>query len=351
MKNKSLNNKAFSLIELLVAMGVLVVVLVFSSSIFKMSINAYRSSVANAEIMQKVRAITAQLNSDFKGLDKDGEIFLTWKASAVSSSSIRDNDLDGYERFDRIMFFAGGDFHSYGTSPSVRGNAAMICYMIAKNNNNSPESQDRNKRILTRTQHILTADKNLSNYFNPSTFGDTQWKQWRNRYEYDKLSIEQWKQIPWVNKRNALSVLNDVDITGNTVSENSKGAIIDLTDANSLHMLLCEGVAEFKIQGWSDSLKAWIPEVDPDGNGNLSDSHFYINSSDPNNIPGVLYPNPPNGKVIINNISFPDNQINKEHFNMIPGLGRALKFTFTLYDSKGIIKQGRTFTHIVYLDD
>ena len=26
---------------------------------------------------------------------------------------------------------------------------------------------------------------------------------------------------------------------------------------------------------------------------------------------------------------------------------RALKFTFTLYDSKGIIENGRTFTHIV----
>ena len=28
---------------------------------------------------------------------------------------------------------------------------------------------------------------------------------------------------------------------------------------------------------------------------------------------------------------------------------RAFKFTFMLYDSKGIIKNGRTFTHIVYL--
>ena len=39
-----------------------------------------------------------------------------------------------------------------------------------------------------------------------------------------------------------------------------------------------------------------------------------------------------------------------ERFNEIPGLGRALKFTFTLYDSKGLIPGGRTFTHIVTLD-
>jgi hypothetical protein len=30
---------------------------------------------------------------------------------------------------------------------------------------------------------------------------------------------------------------------------------------------------------------------------------------------------------------------------------KALKFTFTLYDSKGIIEDGRVFTHIVYLGD
>jgi hypothetical protein len=43
--------------------------------------------------------------------------------------------------------------------------------------------------------------------------------------------------------------------------------------------------------------------------------------------------------------------VDEAHFNMIPGLGRALKFTFTLYDSKGVIKNGKTFTHIVYLGD
>jgi len=34
-----------------------------------------------------------------------------------------------------------------------------------------------------------------------------------------------------------------------------------------------------------------------------------------------------------------------------PIAANAIKFTFTLYDSKGIIRNGRTFTHIVYLGD
>ena len=88
--------------------------------------------------------------------------------------------------------------------------------------------------------------------------------------------------------------------------------------------------------------------MDPDGDGDLADSHFYI--ADPNIVPGVLYPYPPYGGVSVNNINYPSQQLNEANFHAIPGLGRALKFTFTLYDSKGIIKEGRTFTHIVNLD-
>ena len=34
-----------------------------------------------------------------------------------------------------------------------------------------------------------------------------------------------------------------------------------------------------------------------------------------------------------------------------PAFPRALKFTFKLYDSRGVFKDGQTFTHIVYLGD
>jgi len=63
-----------------------------------------------------------------------------------------------------------------------------------------------------------------------------------------------------------------------------------------------------------------------------------------------LLPDPNSNFVQINHISYSGQQVNEANFYSIPGLGRALKFTFTLYDSKGIIKKGRTFTHIVYLD-
>ena len=346
MNYKTINNKAFTLVELLVAIGILAIVLSFSSVIFKVSIGAHRTAIAHAEIMQKLRAITNQLNTDFNGLRKDGEIFVVWVAKPLTNPAYKDNDLDGYERFDRIMFFADGDFQSY-KAPTVRGNVARICYMIAKKGNVSAEAQDRNKRVLARNLHILTNEPSLQDFPDFDNFSDAQWYDWNNRYEYDKISLEGWKNVSWQNKINILSATTDIDVTGTTVNTAMRGANVDPADANSIHMLLCEGVGEFKIQGWYEAQQQWIPEVDPDGNGNLADSHFYMN--EPNTVPGVLYP-APYGTVHINTIDYPRTLINESNFNIIPGLGRVLKFTFTLFDSRGIIKNGMTFTHMVYLD-
>lgn len=361
--------KAFTLIELLVAIGILAMVLSFASVIFRVSINAHRTAIANAEIMQKLRAITGQLNSDFKGLRKDGEIFVVWSANAKPGADPL--DPNSYVRFDRIMFFADGDFQSYRVNPMVHGSVARICYMLANKPPNNPGrdpirpiQQAPERRILARTQHILTDDPRLrdvldqNDVVDPFIGSDDQWLKWNNRLEYDKISLGEWKNIPWVidesnpsepNKPNILSVITDVIYANVRLSGQIKGMIVEPSDPNSIHMLLCKGVSEFKIQGWNDGLQQWLPEVDPDGDGYLDDTHFYI--PDSNNVPAVLYPYPPYGMEFINNIDYQREQIDETHFNAIPGLGRAFKFTFTLFDSKGIIKEGRTFTHIVYLDN
>jgi len=361
MNSRLKNRNAFTLIELVVAIGILAMIMSFASVIFRVGIDAQRTAVANAEIMQKVRAITNQLNADFKGLNKDGEFFIIWVAKPVSAG-YKDNDLDGYERYDRIMFFADGDFQSYGSSPMVRGNTARICYMLANKpaaSTGQPPTkvniQKPEERILARNQHIMTADPALTNFLDPNSFTDSQWYEWNNLYEFDKMSLEQWKQIPFDKKKNMLSVITGIKFDSPTVSEDVWGTNIDPADPDSIHMLLCDGVGEFKIESWYDTQQRWVPQVDPDRDGNLSDTDFILapggGTLDPEAVPGVLYPGSPYGGVVITNISYPRNQIDKDHFGAIPGLGRALKFTFTLYDSNGIIKEGRTFTHIVYLDD
>jgi prepilin-type N-terminal cleavage/methylation domain-containing protein len=348
--------KAFTLIELVVAVALLAIVFSFAGVIFKVGINSYRTACANAEIMQKLRAITDQLNADFKGLRKDGEIFVIWKAEPNS-----------HERFDRIMFFADGDFQSYDTysGEPIRGNVARICYMLASkppanigaDPPERPETQKPEKRILARTQHILTADTQFKNA--PLTPDGTStpldWYYWNdvNEYEYDMNSLDKWKNASWANKRDMLSVITDVNVGGSLVSYDVRGTMVDAADANLIHNLLCEGVGEFKVQGWSwDNVQRrwrWVPEVDPDGNKDYTDSDFFLGST---YVPGVLYPYPPYGMVSLGG-GFTGNlfreSLNEAKFDSIPGLGRALKFTFTLYDSKGVFKQGRTFTHIVYL--
>ena len=170
------------------------------------------------------------------------------------------------------------------------------------------------ERILARTQHIMTLDPNLGPAPDIRVLAaqDPDWRRWHNWYEYDKMSLSDWRNLATQQKQqkdDALSVITGLKVGQPDVSEDLRGAIVDPCDSRSIHMLLCEGVGEFAVQGWEDSetIQRWVPD--------------------------------PNDKQ-------PEIQILG-----LPGQGLALKFTFTLYDSRGIIKNGRTFTHIVDLGD
>jgi hypothetical protein len=364
----------------MVAVALMAMVLAFAGVIFRVSIDSYRTAGANTEIMQKLRAITDQLNADFKNLRKDGEIFVIWDAKGVRDDD-GDNIIDRYDRFDRIMFFANGDFQSYnewlvgGNEEVLRGNIARICYTLANKPSagipKRPKDQPEAERILARTQHILTQEPldpciDVNTFTFPVDEMEEAFYQWNNVCEYDKTTLQQWKNISWNNKARMLAFINGVDIVGNRYD--TSGVTFDLNDANSIHTLLCQGVSNFTIQSWYDKQKRWIPEVDPNCDGSLAGSDFYTYKDDSgtvvldtDSLPGVLYPyrepplGDPYGTVSINlrgdkGFTYPSGRLDKAHFNEIPGLGRAFKFTFTLFDSKGIIEGGRTFTHIVYLD-
>ena len=53
MKYNLGKNRAFTLMELMVALGIMVIVIGFAGQIFKVSIDSQRVAMANAEIMQK----------------------------------------------------------------------------------------------------------------------------------------------------------------------------------------------------------------------------------------------------------------------------------------------------------
>jgi len=367
--------KAFTLMELVVALAILAVVLSFAGVIFRVSIDSHRMALANAEIMQKLRVITDQLDADFRSLRKDAEIFVVWSAvpkanyvppaSSGATSKPGTNFVGalGYERFDRIMFFTTGDFQAYGRSE--RGNVARICYSMARGPSakppepNLPWAQKPAKRMLARTQHILIPPGSGEKLLDTNDFTTEQWLKWNSQDEIDRISLEGWKRMPEKQKINMLTVIGDITFEDaktkqvlSTAAKEARGVLIDPAQPESIHSLFCQGIGQFMIQGWNDQLDRWIPEVDPNEDGDLADSDFLLTSDkkeiDPENDPGLWYPR---GGTNLRDPNFPVDQIDQDHFNQVPGLGRALRFTFTLYDSRNLIKNGRTFTHIVYLDN
>ncbi len=354
--------------EMVVALGILALVMSFAGVIFRVSIDSHRLALANAEILQKLRALTEQLDADFRGLRKDGEVMVFWRAGrAKNYGGSNRNAEEAFERFDRIMFFAAGDFQTYGTynnpAEPIRGSMAWICYTLANkpaavgaSDANRPQNQRPETRTLARVEHILVPPTAITNSGDPlgmSKWSDNQWRDWMSKTEYDLITLHGWDLIAPAQKADILSVIGDTEVNAAPFTsqkcKTAGGVTLDLAQPQSLYALLCRGVGHFEIQGWSDTELRWIPSVNPNGDASLTDdSDFLLKGSDldPNHIPGVWYPY---GPAVLRGSEYRDKL--DGNFNLTPGLGRALKFTFTLYDSRGLIKNGRTFTHIVYLDN
>lgn len=373
MKNLRIN-KAFTLVEVLVAVALLVVVIAMAGTVFRVGIESQRMGLANAEIMQKFRSITDQLNADFRGLCKEGEIYVTWQTDSDDSSP----EYGRHQGDDRIVFFTKGDFQSYKPHGGrvIRGNIARVSYMLGTRRNAQGDvrtalSLRPPDRVLQRTQHILTQEESLD-VFSPlldanETATDQAWYEWHNHWEHDVMTLQQWMDMDETTRFNALSVATKVNVqTPDLDDRDYWGSQYDVNDpALHAHSLLSEGVGTFKIQGWFETQdptltgRRWVPDDDPNLNADHSNSELLVAGDaslgdDLEPLAGVLYSGErPYAAVSLGGEfqgrSF-NNLLSQERFNEIPGLGRALKFTFTLYDSKGLIPEGRTFTHIVYLD-
>ncbi len=358
--------KAFTLIELVVAVALLAMVMTFSAVIFKVSINSYRTATANAEIMQKLRAVTDQLNRDFRGIRKDAPLLIWFE---------QENKNDP-NRYDQIMFFANGDFQStqlyddftndpnekYGDR-SVVGNVARIHYGQAESRDSSdnqlahPQNMKfAEDRILARRRHILTADTDKFDEW-PET-GATSFGTGENEiYEHDSLPLAQWKSLD----------ADAYDDLGGKIIKVCfyERPLVDIEDASTFHKLMCEGVSSFAIQWayWDDSGSKdelrWFPSDDPDEDGSVNDSHF--DSKDSQDQFGVYF-NIPNPVEIFDWDAIGDAKIEYDGSNSFPASfhPKAFKFTFRLCDSHGIIEEadsdgrvrkGRSFTHVVYLSD
>jgi len=368
--------KAFTIAELVVAVGLMAVVLAGTGYIFKVAVDAQRAAGATSEIMRNLRGITDQLNNDFAGLQADAPMAIWFQQDAGSEPN----------RYDQIMFFAAGDFSSYRSdygiaSPTgndvLKGNAARIWYGQADTNDPKEKPSDIKRpsdlqrpaaRILARNQHILNPNPaytgsydwpkiGFSGFTNPRVNG----RQENEIFEYDTLSLAQWKIVKFDPDFKSTIVPNCL---GDDPLPNNQRPTVTVSDPCTFNNLMCKGVGSFAVQWgyWYVDNSAsppinewrWWPSDDPDGDKNNSDSHFGVSYMNKDffgvyfNVDVGTATNFPNWFVPAGAVY----ETGAESVGLVNRSGitpKALKFTFRLYDSKGIIKNGLKFTHIVYL--
>jgi len=277
--------KAFTLIELVVAIAILVMVISFAGVIFKVSINAYRTASASTEIMQKLRAITDQLNSDFRGLGKDG--YLIIRSELQAGRAEYTNSAPSDFRADRLFYFTTGDFQSW-FSPD-RSNISKVYF--------GHDRRSLYDSFLPVSKWSLARDVKLVTPGLPLT-------------DSNNVSYAEFK----ANVPATVFDVNNLLISGVPIDIQNNPA--------DVRGLMCRNVGEIKIE-WTigeraanDMILWWYGLSRPSGYPVEELGPPYIAAWTP------LTP--------------------KQYWP------RALKFTFKIYDSKGMLERGRTFTHIVY---
>jgi prepilin-type N-terminal cleavage/methylation domain-containing protein len=304
MNKKQRTIRGFTLIELLVAVAILVIVLSFAGVIFRVSIDSHRMAIANAEIMQKLRAITDQLNSDFKGIQKDGFLVLFAQVQA-NRREYRDSAVQKF-RADRLYYFSAGDFQSW-VNPVIRSNISRVYFGHEGHSLDTTLNRLVSAWTLARDVVLLT----------PGYSG----------VDYRDISYAECKV-------DLLRFEDPCDVLITPV-------VVDMSAPDSLRSLMCQNAGEIVIE-WSDGTTYPPPD------NSLVWFGFSLTRTDGDADKGVL-PMPVYASIetkdLTHYIAFWKPDVPQQLWP------KALKFTFTLYDSKGVIKNGRTFTHIVYLGD
>ena len=353
--------------------------------VFKSSTDASGRAMARSEIMHQLRAITRQLEQDFSGLRPDMPMAIIFEGYTENGvAGLGDPDFpDRQIRYDRIWFFANGDFQAndYNSTDSVSGNVAHIYYGQSLDRFDPPneEASLLERRILTRREKILTADGTL-NWFNTSFYSVPNGTD--EEYKLDFMPVDNvapfsgglnfWKNIPFNPGGSFLGIFNALfrDDTRVTYSVVRRPAMIfDNPDTGNTglkyhgdgeegfqRLYMASDLTDFKVEIWFPGATEWFPNetdretIRADGLAlpNLSDGYaFYWNAAEDA------------GVMTAPTFAF-DNGLEWRGETGIGALAtlldwtdvwpEALKFTFTLYDkNRRHFGEGETFSYMVKL--
>jgi prepilin-type N-terminal cleavage/methylation domain-containing protein len=383
---------AFTIVELLVAMTLLVILLGLSGLVFNTSVKAFRAGTATVEMTRNLRALTQQLSADFQGLQAEAPMFIGFNFIDTDGDAIPDT------HFDTIHFFANGDFQTTGQYndgsglKTVSGNMARIYYGHA---NTSGIDYDLN-HILARKAHILTSDAGIFGVYGeiPAITGSPMYVPFDGSFGGPEENLREFNTITLTNWINALNYYAGADGIVGTADDAQDNAdrfinfcmsdafrpVIGITNPNTLHLLMSQGLIQMQIQwaytyddlndlsgigqGYFEGVR-WWPSVEEDRLWpNINATTELLTTSDFDAMTGGVPANPfggyfnlPNGTNTVTNwypmqncgtqIASTGTQMTfKDDF-----YPKALKFTFLVKDAKGVFNDGKTFTHIVYLDN
>lgn len=357
------SKKAFTIVELLVAMGLVVILVALSSLIFAAGVKAHRLADSTIEITRRAEAVSRQLVADVGGLRTDAPLAIWFEHDPATG-----------KRYDQILFFANGDFQTMRqyNGQTVSGNLSRIYYghawQVNTDINAVPTAftaQYRQSGLLSRRAHLLTSNLTLTypgiptpfpNGTTPDFFAATYVPYNNNRSEYDQLSLAEWKNLMQT-QDNCNQMLQICFNNGTNVSDTGR-PMIDMTNIDTLHLLLSEQISEFKVQ-WAFTAADLInpstnqPYVPGDVDF-FSDILWWPQSEDISaqgrgvffNMPGIAASPWPTGWRPIEECRYLYMRLFSPTY--VP---RALKFTFTVHDAKGLFPEGKTFTQIVKIDN
>lgn len=375
-------NKAFTIVELLVAMALVVILMGLSSLVFTTGVKAHRTADSTVEVVRRAESICQQLSNDLRGLQTDAPMAIWFEVDPATG-----------KRYDQIQFFANGDFQTikqyaywydsnsdgivdrFDKAKTVDGNVSRVYYGQAwqfdtataapqktyRLNHLAPYQNLLPSNLLSRRAHLLTSDTSLYYSFPVlTTFNTTFLPPSNNGFEYDTLSLTDWQNLVQINTNNDRILQTCFNSTGTFDTPPTGRPMIDMKNSETLHLLLSEQISSFQVQ-WAyrseDQIKNTTTGetfgVNERFNGvqwwpDYSRSDFYQAGFG-------AYFNMPGGVSGTMSSSWKTVGVGGHQSDVLcfspTYYPRAIKFTFTVHDVKGLFPEGRTFTHIVYIEN
>ena len=360
-----------TLVEMLVAVSILIGILLIVSVIFRSSTQASGKASGSNEIMQKARAVTRQLESDFAGLRSDMPMAIVFEVHQNDASiggynapALGDpDDTNRRVRYDRIVFFANGDFQTIDGGMS--GNMARIFYgqsdeVFAPLDPFDPDNPGVPRQILTRRWKMLTPQ-------NPDKPAHTDWTG-RTVAEYDYFQDENatlafWKNVPF--SEFEIAYFNEYpapSVVPSWVRRPDLGYLeTEYPGTGRQRLYMLGDVTDFRVEVWFAGADAWFP--------NPTVMRIIQDSSSPDlsffdqsifafawNVPDHLGASSDGTDTNIGAVNW---RLDGQGLGKLATLcgwtdvwPRALRFTFTLHGAgRRYYPEGRTFSYVVKLPE